>query len=114
MVYYRQKEAERLLRKFYYERKPIMNKTQLIDAVAAKTALKKKDADAAVAAVFEAIEEALAAGDKVQIIGFGSFDVKKRAARTGRNPATGKAIKIAASKYPAFSAGAGLKKKVNG
>lgn len=66
-----------------------MNKTQLIDVVATKTGLKKKDADAAVAAIFEAIEEALVAGEKVQVIGFGSFEVKERAARTGRNPATG-------------------------
>lgn len=91
-----------------------MNKTQLIDVVAAKTGLKKKDADAAVVAVFDAIEEALVAGEKIQIIGFGSFDVKERAARTGRNPATGAQIKIAASKYPSFSAGKALKEKVNG
>ncbi|MDD6095352.1 MAG: HU family DNA-binding protein, partial [Clostridia bacterium] len=60
-----------------------MNKTQLIDAVAAKTGLKKKDADAAVAAVLDAVAEALAAGEKVQLIGFGTFEVKERAARTG-------------------------------
>lgn len=90
-----------------------MNKTQLIEVVASKTDLKKKDAEAAVAATFEAIGEALAAGEKVQLIGFGSFEVKERAARTGRNPATGKAIEIAASKYPAFAAGAPLKEKVN-
>ena len=91
-----------------------MNKTQLIDVVAAKTGLKKKEADAAVEAVFTAIEEALVAGEKVQVIGFGSFDVKERAARTGRNPSTGATIEIPASKYPAFSAGQGLKNKVNG
>ena len=91
-----------------------MNKTQLIDVVAAKTGLKKKEADAAVEAVFTAIEEALVAGEKVQVIGFGSFDVKERAARTGRNPATGATIEIPASKYPAFSAGQALKNKVNG
>ncbi len=90
-----------------------MNKTQLIEVVAKKTDLKKKDAEAAVAATIEAIEEALVAGEKVQLIGFGSFEVKKRAARTGRNPATGAAIKIKASKYPAFNAGAPLKEKVN-
>lgn len=90
-----------------------MNKTQLIDAVAAKTGLKKKDADAAVAAVLDAVADALAAGEKVQLIGFGTFEVKKRAARTGRNPATGAAIKIPACKFPAFSAGAKLKEKVN-
>ena len=90
-----------------------MNKTQLIEVVAAKTGLKKKEADAAVAAVFGAIEEALAAGEKVQLIGFGTFEVKERAERIGRNPATGAEIKIAACKYPAFSAGAKLKDKVN-
>ena len=90
-----------------------MNKSQLIEVVAQKTGLKKKDAEAAVAATIAAIEDALVAGDKVQLIGFGSFEVKKRAARTGRNPATGAAIKIKASKYPAFTAGAPLKAKVN-
>ncbi len=90
-----------------------MKKTQLIDVVAAKTGLKKKDADAAVAAVLEAIEEALAEGEKVQLIGFGTFEVKERAERVGRNPATGEEIKIAACKYPAFSAGSKLKDKVN-
>ena len=91
-----------------------MNKTQLIDVVAAKTDLKKKDAEAAVAAVIGAIEDALTAGEKVQLIGFGTFEVKERAARTGRNPATGATIKIAASKDPAFSAGKALKDKVMG
>ena len=90
-----------------------MNKTQLIDAVAAKTGLKKKEADAAVAAVLDSVADALAQGEKVQLIGFGTFEVKKRAARVGRNPATGAEIKIAACKYPAFSAGAKLKEKVN-
>ncbi|MBQ7714541.1 MAG: HU family DNA-binding protein [Clostridia bacterium] len=90
-----------------------MNKSQLIEVVAKKADLKKKDAEAAVAATFAAIEEALVKGEKVQLIGFGSFEVKKRAARTGRNPATGAAIKIKASNYPAFSAGAPLKAKVN-
>ena len=90
----------------------IMNKTQLIDVVATKTGLKKKDAEAAVNAVNEAITEALKAGDKVQIIGFGTYEVKERAAREGRNPKTGETIKIAASKAPAFSAGKGLKDAV--
>lgn len=106
--------AKQSFRNLNDERIQKMNKTQLIDVVAAKTDLKKKDADAAVAAVFEAIEEALIAGEKIQIIGFGSFDVKERAARTGRNPATGAEIKIPASKYPSFSAGKALKEKVNG
>ncbi len=91
----------------------IMNKTQLIDVVATKTGLKKKDAEAAVNAVNEAIAEALAAGDKVQLIGFGTYEVKTRAARDGRNPKTGETIKIAASKTPAFSAGKALKDAVN-
>ena len=89
-----------------------MNKVELINAVANKTGLTKKDADKAVAAVFASIEGALAAGEKVQLIGFGSFEVKERAARTGRNPQTGAAVKIAAAKIPAFKAGAALKKAV--
>ncbi len=90
-----------------------MNKTQLIDVVATKTGLKKKDAEAAVNAMNEAIVEALVAGDKVQLIGFGTYEVKERAAREGRNPATGETIKIAASKSPAFSAGKAFKDAVN-
>lgn len=89
-----------------------MNKTQLIDVVATKTGLKKKEADAAVAATFEAIAEALKAGDKVQLIGFGTFEVKERAARDGRNPKTGETMTIAASKRPVFSAGKALKDSV--
>ena len=90
-----------------------MNKTQLIDVVAVKTGLKKKEADAAVNAAIEAIAEALKAGDKVQLIGFGTFEVKERAARDGRNPKTGETITIAASKHPAFTAGKALKDSVN-
>ena len=90
-----------------------MNKTQLIDVVATKTDLKKKDAEAAVNAVVEAIAEALKAGDKVQLIGFGTFEVKESAARQGRNPRTGETIEIAASKTPAFSAGKALKDAIN-
>ena len=86
-----------------------MNKTQLIDVVATKTGLKKKEAEAAVNAMTEAIAEALKAGDKVQLIGFGTFEVKERAARQGHNPKTGETITIAASKHPAFSAGKALK-----
>lgn len=89
-----------------------MNKSELIDAVAKKADLKKKDAEAAVNAVFCAIEEELANDGKVQLMGFGTFSVKKRAARTGRNPATGETITIKAAKLPAFSAGAGLKAKI--
>ena len=90
-----------------------MNKTQLLDAIVAKTGMKKKDAEAVLAATLESITDALAAGDKVQISGFGSFDVKTRAARTGRNPKTQEPITIEASKYPAFSASKTLKDAVN-
>jgi DNA-binding protein HU-beta len=90
-----------------------MNKTQLIEAVVASTDLKKKDAEAAVNATFAAITEALKAGDKVQLVGFGTFEVKTRAARTGRNPKTGETITIAAAKHPAFAAGKAFKDAVN-
>ena len=91
-----------------------MNKTQLIDVVATKTDLTKKGAEAAVNAVVEAIAEALKAGDKVQLIGFGTFEVKESAARQGRNPRTGETIKIDAAKKPSFSASKVLKDTVNG
>ena len=90
-----------------------MNKTQFIEAIAAKADIKKKDAEAAVNAMTDIIAEALKAGDKVQLVGFGTFEVKERAAREGRNPRTGETIKIAASKTPAFSAGKGLKDAIN-
>ena len=90
-----------------------MNKTQLIEAIVTKTGLKKKDAEAAIAATVDAVSEALVAGDKVQISGLGSFEVKTRAARTGRNPKTQEAISIPESKYPAFSASKTLKDSVN-
>ena len=86
-----------------------MNKTELINAVAAKAEISKKDAEKALAAVLGSIEDALKAGDKVQLIGFGTFEVKERAARTGHNPKTGEAIEIAAAKMPSFKAGAALK-----
>ena len=90
-----------------------MNKVELIAAVAAKAGLSKKDADKAIAAVISSIEESLVKGDKVQLIGFGTFEVRERAARVGRNPQTKAEIKIAASKQPVFKAGAALKKAVN-
>ena len=90
-----------------------MNKTELIDSIANKAGLSKKDAEAALKATIESIESALAAGDKVTLVGFGTFDVKERAAREGRNPATGETIKIKASKVPSFKAGKELKDKVN-
>ena len=86
-----------------------MNKTELIAAVAAKTGLTKKDADRVIAATFETISNAMAEGDKVQVSGFGIFDVKKREARTGHNPRTKEAIEIPASKQPAFKASKTLK-----
>lgn len=90
-----------------------MNKTDLIDAIAAKAEISKKDAETALKATIESIEEALKNDEKVVLVGFGTFSVKERAARTGRNPSTGKSIKIAASKAPAFKAGKELKEKVN-
>ena len=89
-----------------------MNKTELVNAVAEAAALSKKDADKAVAAVFGAIEGALKAGDKVQLVGFGTFEVRERAAKEGRNPRTGETLKIEASKVPAFKAGKALKDAV--
>ena len=79
------------------------NKAELVSEVAAKTKLTKKDVSEAVDAVFEAIQEDLAKGEKVQLIGFGTFEVRDRAARKGRNPQTGAEIEIPASKVPAFS-----------
>lgn len=90
-----------------------MNKTELITVVAQKTELSKKDAEKAVKAVFETIADELAKGEKVQVIGFGTFEVRDRAAREGRNPLTNAPIKIAASKSPAFKAGKQLKELVN-
>ena len=90
-----------------------MNKTELIAAIAEKTGLSKKDSEAAVSAVVDAITEALKAEDKVQLVGFGSFEVKKRAARTGRNPQTGETIEIAAAKRPVFKAGKALKDAID-
>jgi len=86
-----------------------MNKMDLINKVAEQSGLKKKDAEAAVNSVFGAIEEALAAGDKVQVIGFGTFETRKRAARSGRNPQTGATISIPESNVPAFKPGNRLK-----
>ena len=86
-----------------------MNKAELIAVVAEKTELSKKDSEKAVNAALEAITEALKGGDKVQLVGFGAFDVKTRAARMGRNPQTKKEIQIPASKVPQFKAGKALK-----
>ena len=89
-----------------------MTKADLVSAVA-ETGMSKKEAAAAVDAVIDAIKGALAKGEKVSLIGFGSFSVKKRKARTGRNPQTGKAIKIKAKNVPVFSASKGLKDAVS-
>ena len=86
-----------------------MNKAELIAAVAEKAGLSKKDSEAAVTAALDAITAALEDGDKVQLVGFGTFEVKSRAARTGRNPKTKEAIDIPASKVPVFKAGKVLK-----
>lgn len=89
-----------------------MNKTELIAAVAEKTDLSKKDADATVSAVLGAITDALKAGDKIQLVGFGTFEVRNRAAKQGRNPRTGETMTVPASKVPAFKAGKALKDAV--
>ncbi|NMA01120.1 MAG: HU family DNA-binding protein [Clostridia bacterium] len=91
-----------------------MNKTELVSSVAEKSELTKKDAEKAVSAVFASIEEALAKGEKVQLVGFGTFEVRERKARTGRNPQTGEEIQIPAAKVPAFKAGKALKEAVEG
>ena len=91
-----------------------MNKTDLVNVVAAEANLSKKDSEAAVNAVVAAISNALKNGNKVQLIGFGTFEVKDVAAREGRNPKTGEVIKIAASKKPSFTASKVLKDQVNG
>lgn len=90
-----------------------MNKTELINAVAEKAELSKKDAEAAVTAAIDAIAQALAQGEKVQLVGFGAFEVKTRAERIGRNPKTKETIQIPASKTPVFKAGKALKDAVS-
>ena len=90
-----------------------MNKTELAASVAEKTGLAKKDAAAAVQAFTDVISEELKKGEKVQIVGFGTFEVSERAAREGRNPQTGETMKIEASKAPKFKAGKALKDAVN-
>ena len=91
-----------------------MNKTELVASVADKSGLTKKDAEKAVNAVFAAIEETLAAGDKVQLIGFGTFEVRERKERQGQNPQTKKPLTIPATKVPAFKPGKSLKDAVCG
>lgn len=90
-----------------------MNKTELVAAIAEKTELSKKDAEKALKAFTDVVAEELKKGEKIQLVGFGTFEVAERPARTGRNPMTGKTIEIAASKSPKFKAGKALKDLVN-
>lgn len=90
-----------------------MNKGEFVGAVAEAAEMTKADADRAVEAVFKVVKKALKSGDSISLVGFGTFSVRKRAARTGRNPRTGDTIKIKASKVPAFKAGKGLKDAIN-
>lgn len=90
-----------------------MNKSELIDAIAAAADLSKADSGRALDAVTETITQALKGGDSVSLVGFGTYSVKDRAARTGRNPQTGEPIQIKAAKIPSFKAGKGLKDAVN-
>ena len=90
-----------------------MTKAELVVNVAEKAGLERKKAEKAVNAFVETVKQALVEGDKVQIIGFGTFENRERSARTGRNPRTGEAIEIAASKLPSFKAGKALKEAVN-
>ncbi len=89
-----------------------MNKTELVDLVAEKAGMSKKDGEKAVKAVLDSITDGLVKGDKVQLVGFGTFEVRNRKEREGRNPATGDKIKIKALKVPAFKPGKALKEKV--
>lgn len=95
------------------ERELIMNKADFVGAVADAADMTKADAERAVEAVFKVVKKALKSGDSISLVGFGTFSVRKRAARTGRNPRTGDTIKIKASKVPAFKAGKGLKDAIN-
>ena len=90
-----------------------MNKTELISSIAEKAELTKKDAEAALKAFTETVEEVLASGNKIQLVGFGTFETRERAAREGRNPRTKEPITIPASTVPVFKAGKELKEKVN-
>ena len=90
-----------------------MNRSELISSIADKTGLSKKDSEKALVAFIESVEEELQKGEKVQLIGFGTFEISERAARTGKNPQTGEAIKIPASKSPKFKAGKAFKDLVN-
>ena len=90
-----------------------MNKNELITAIAEETVVAKKDVTAITSAVFDKLAEAMANGDKIQLVGFGTFEARARSARTGKNPQTGEAVEIAACKVPAFKPGKALKDAVN-
>lgn len=90
-----------------------MNKAELVEAMATKTGETKKSAEASLNAFVEVVTDSLKKGEKIQLVGFGSFEVRKRASRKGRNPQTGEEIKIPASKAPVFKAGKALKELVN-
>jgi DNA-binding protein HU-beta len=90
----------------------VMNKVELISMITEKTGFTKKDSETVLAAVLDGIADTLAKGDKVQLVGFGTFEVRERKAREGRNPSTGETIKIAAQNVPAFKAGKALKERV--
>lgn len=96
-----------------FEQMNYMNKGELVDAIAAKANLTKKEADTVLTAILETIQEAVASGDKVTLVGFGTFEPRQRQAREGRNPSTGKPIQIPATTIPAFSAGKLFKDKVS-
>lgn len=96
----------------FRKERPLMNKADLIDAIAKKAEMTKKDAGAALDAIIESVSASLAKGEKVTLVGFGTFDVRERKARTGVNPRTKAKIKIPASKAPVFKAGKDLKEKV--
>ena len=106
-------DSEQTIRNDFHKEAIFVNKTELVASVAEKAGLTKKDAEKAINALFVSVEEALALEDKVQIIGFGTFEVKAREERKGRNPQTGAEITIPASKNPVFKAGKGLKDAVN-
>ena len=100
-------------RKVFIQEEKRVNRTELVAAIAEEAGISKKDADAALKAFVNTVEKELKAGGKVQLVGFGTFEVSKRAARTGRNPQTGEAMEISASKSPKFKAGKAFKDILN-
>jgi len=108
-----QQRIDRIEKRRDKRRNTFMNKTELIAAIAEKTELSKKDAEKALKAFTDVVEEELKKGEKIQLVGFGTFEVSERAAREGRNPQTGETMQIAASKSPKFKAGKALKDAIN-